>query len=43
MVAFHTLFPKPGRYRVWAQFHRGDQLVIAEFTVEAKQSWVPQP
>jgi hypothetical protein len=45
-VAFHTLFPKAGRYRIWAQFKRpsangGDQLVIASFTVQVAESWVP--
>jgi hypothetical protein len=40
-VAFHTRFPKPGRYRVWAQFRRGDTLIIAPFTVEVSAPPVP--
>jgi uncharacterized membrane protein len=52
VVAFHTLFPKPGVYRVWGQFRRpgregqggpggSDDLIIADFTVEVKKPWVP--
>jgi hypothetical protein len=49
VVAFHTVFPKPGVYRVWGQFRRpgkggpggSDDLVIADFTVEVKAPWVP--
>ena len=40
-IAFHTLFPKPGRYRLWAQFRRGDQLLIAPFTVNVEQPLLP--
>jgi hypothetical protein len=52
VVAFHTVFPKAGMYRVWGQFRRpggggqgdsegSDALVIADFTVEVKTPWVP--
>ncbi len=46
-VAFHAVFPKPGRYRVWGQFKMPgkagapDRMVIADFTVNVKQPWVP--
>jgi hypothetical protein len=53
VVAFHAVFPKAGRYRVWGQFRRpartgqgntggvGDDLIIADFTVEVHTSLVP--
>jgi hypothetical protein len=45
-IEFSALFPKPGRYRLWAQFKRpdtgaGPQMVIAPFDVEVKQPWIP--
>jgi YtkA-like len=30
--------PKPGLYRLWIEFQRGDQINRAEFTVEVKES-----
>ncbi|HVX85871.1 MAG TPA: DUF2231 domain-containing protein [Phycisphaerae bacterium] len=48
VVAFHAIFPKPGRYRIWGQFRRPartpgmpDDLIIADFTVEVKAPLVP--
>ena len=40
-IAFHTLFPKPGHYRLWAQFRHGDQLLIAPFTISVEQPLFP--
>jgi len=45
-VAFHTTFPRPGRYKVWGQFRRvnadgKDEYLIADFVVEVKPSWLP--
>jgi len=41
-VAFHAVFPKAGRYRLWGQFKRSDgRLVVAAFTVEAHAPLVP--
>lgn len=33
-VAAHTSFPKPGIYKVWAQFQRNGQVIIADFVVK---------
>jgi FtsH-binding integral membrane protein len=45
VVAFHAVFPKAGRYRVWGQFKRagagGERMVIAAFDVEVRKPWVP--
>lgn len=41
-VAFHTRFPKPGRYKVWGQFKRGDQILVADFVLDVKPSPLPQ-
>ena len=38
-LTFDALFPRPGRYRVWTQFKRGDEVSTVSFTVEA----VPPP
>lgn len=32
-VRFMTQFPTPGRYKLWAQFQRGEQIVTAPFWV----------
>jgi hypothetical protein len=40
-VAFAADFPRAGRYRVWGQFLRGGQLIVAHFTVEVKDSPIP--
>lgn len=34
VVSFHTVFPKPGKYKVWGQFDVGGQMLIADFVVE---------
>ncbi|MGO9244782.1 MAG: DUF2231 domain-containing protein [Verrucomicrobiia bacterium] len=41
-VAFHTMFPKPGRYKVWGQFKRGDQIIVADFVVNVGKPLLPQ-
>jgi uncharacterized membrane protein len=41
-VAFHTRFPRPGRYKVWGQFKRGDQVLVADFVLDVKPSPLPQ-
>jgi uncharacterized membrane protein len=41
-VAFHTRFPKPGRYKVWGQFKRGEQILVADFVLDVKPSPLPQ-
>jgi len=34
-VTFDALFPRPGMYRIWSQFLRGDKLTTVSFTVSA--------
>jgi hypothetical protein len=34
-VSFELLFPRPGRYRVWAQFKRHGQVFTVPYSVEA--------
>jgi hypothetical protein len=33
---FNTLFPQPGRYKLWAEFQRGGEVHLASFVVEAR-------
>ncbi|MEW6056399.1 MAG: DUF2231 domain-containing protein [Bdellovibrionota bacterium] len=42
LVAFHTEFPRPGRYKVWGQFLRGDDLIVADYVVEVKKPLLPK-
>jgi hypothetical protein len=32
-VVFDTFFPRPGNYRIWSQFQRGDRIITVPFTV----------
>jgi uncharacterized membrane protein/FtsH-binding integral membrane protein len=41
-VAFHTRFPKPGRYKIWGQFKRGEQILVADFVLDVRPSPLPQ-
>jgi uncharacterized cupredoxin-like copper-binding protein len=34
-VAAHTTFPRIGRYKIWAQFQRGGQVVTVQYVVNA--------
>ncbi len=36
-VTFEALLPRPGIYRVWTQFQRGDILTTVSFTIRAAQ------
>jgi hypothetical protein len=40
-ISFHTIFPKPGRYKIWGQFKRGDSVFIADFVVDVKSPILP--
>ncbi len=40
-VVFHAMFAKAGAYRLWAQFQRGDQLVVASFVVHVETPPLP--
>jgi hypothetical protein len=42
MVAFHTEFPRPGRYKVWGQFKHRDEIIVADFVVEVGRPWLPR-
>lgn len=33
-ILFDTFFPRPGRYRIWSQFQRGDRLITVPFTID---------
>jgi len=37
-VSFHTVFPAPGRYKVWGQFKRGDELIVVDFVVNVEKT-----
>ena len=36
-ATFNAFFPKPGNYRIWSQFQRGDTLTTVSFTVRAER------
>jgi uncharacterized membrane protein len=40
-IAFHTAFPRPGKYKLWAQFKRDGKVVVADFVVEVKSPILP--
>jgi hypothetical protein len=35
-VSFVTSFPNPGKYKLWGQFNRGGEIVVADFWVDVK-------
>lgn len=37
LVTFEALFPRPGIYRIWSQFLRGETLTTVSFTVRAER------
>jgi uncharacterized membrane protein len=41
-VSFHTMFPKPGRYKVWGQFNRDGKIIVADFVVNVGKPLLPQ-
>jgi hypothetical protein len=41
-VAFHTRFPRPGRYKVWGQFQRGGKVLVADFVVNVERPPMPE-
>lgn len=41
-IAFHARFPKPGLYKIWGQFKRGDKILVADFVLDVKKSPLPQ-
>ena len=36
-ATFNAFFPRPGNYRIWTQFQRGDVLTTVSFTVRAER------
>jgi hypothetical protein len=40
-VSFHTVFPAPGRYKVWGQFKHGDKMIVADFVVNVEKPLMP--
>lgn len=40
-IAFHTAFPRPGKYKIWGQFKRDGKVVVADFVVEVKSPILP--
>jgi hypothetical protein len=40
-IAFHTKFPKPGRYKIWGQFQRGGKVIVTDFVVQVQESILP--
>ena len=41
VIAFHTLFPKPGKYKIWAQFQRGGKVIVADFVLDVRDPILP--
>ena len=39
---FHTVFPRPGRYKVWGQFKRGEEIIVADFVLDVRKPIVPK-
>lgn len=35
-VVFHVDFPKPGRYKMWAEFNRGGRQVLVDYVVDVE-------
>ena len=40
-IAFHTTFPRPGKYKIWGQFKRDGKVIVADFVVEVKSPILP--
>jgi uncharacterized membrane protein len=40
-VPFGTIFPKPGLYKMWAQFNRGGKIFAVDFVFEVKPPILP--
>jgi hypothetical protein len=36
-VVFNAMLPKPGNYRIWTQFQRGDKLITVSFVLRADE------
>ncbi|HEX4056265.1 MAG TPA: DUF2231 domain-containing protein [Tepidisphaeraceae bacterium] len=40
-IPFGTIFPKPGLYKIWGQFRRGNKMIVVDFVVPIKPSLLP--
>jgi uncharacterized membrane protein len=40
-IAFHTEFPKPGKYKIWGQFKRNGEVIVADFVVQVSRPILP--
>jgi uncharacterized membrane protein len=40
-IAFHTLFPSAGRYKIWGQFQRDGRIIVADFVVDVRDPFLP--
>jgi hypothetical protein len=40
-VPFATVFPKPGLYKLWAQFKRNEKMLVVSFVIEVKSPLLP--
>jgi hypothetical protein len=43
VVQFHTVFPDPGKYKVWGQFDVGGEMLVADYVVEVAPAGVAVP
>jgi uncharacterized membrane protein len=40
-IAFHTRFPRAGRYKVWGQFRRDEKIIVADFVIDVADPPLP--
>jgi hypothetical protein len=40
-IAFHRMFPKVGRYKLWGQFQRDGKIIVADFVVDVSDPLLP--
>ncbi len=40
-IPFGVIFPKPGLYKLWAQFNRKGKAIVADFVFEVKRPALP--
>lgn len=40
-ITFHTIFPAPGRYKIWGQFQRRGKVIVATSVIEVGKPWLP--
>lgn len=40
-IPFGTIFPKPGIYKLWAQFNRNGKIILVDFVIDVKSPLLP--